>query len=82
VRRYAGMTSEEFLDYLLDENGLAHFVDVQLKGVQERTDQDWQDVTLRIWYLSDRHWQPTPEYVRDLYAMQKARLANDVEVAA
>lgn len=78
---YRGMTPEEFVDFLIDENGLASFVDEQMRGWTNR-DELWGDVTYRIWYLSANQWQPTPDYVASLYDAQCERLARKTDVAA
>jgi hypothetical protein len=78
---YRGMTPDEFVDYLIDECGLAVFVDEQLRGLPERDDSHWLEVTQRIWHLSGKQWQPTPAYVQGLYDAQCARKADEAKAA-
>lgn len=69
------LSPEQFVDYLIERRGLVDFVDTQLSTRPEaiRTTEDWQAVTMTIWHLSDRLWTPSPDYVIDMYLMQKER---------
>ncbi len=69
------LSPEAFVDYLIDRHGLVDFVRIQLRGKPEKDwgAADWALVTDAIWHLSDRMWQPSREYVTDLYMMQVGR---------
>lgn len=72
MTRYKNMSAEEFVDYMLDESGLAAFVEEQFH-LLPTGEWAWQEVALRISHLSEKQWQPSAEYVAGLYAMQKQR---------
>lgn len=74
------MDGETFLDFILEENGLAIFVDEQ--GNLSTLDQPWDEIAIRIHGLSGKSWRPNGGQVEALYHAQKERLAAAVEEAA
>jgi hypothetical protein len=81
VSGYRGMTPDEFVDYLIDENGLAEFVDAQVGRATDEERPGWDEIAHRIWYLSANQWQPTQDYVASLYAAQCERIATKAKAA-
>lgn len=80
VLDYGSMSRDELVDHFIDDNGLAHFIDVQQKGV-DPAEWDWailaRDLRAFCPYLTF-----SPEYLQELYAMQKAREpVQETEVA-
>ncbi len=70
---YRKMNGEEFLDFILDEQGLVTFVEEQ--GDLSTLDHPWDEIALRIHGLSDKGWRPNGEQVQVLYQAQKERAA-------
>ena len=68
------MTPDEFVDHLIDENGLVRFLDVQQDKVPYE-DWDWTAITLHLQAFSRGYLTFSPEYLKDLYEMQRGRLA-------
>lgn len=71
---YRKMDGERFLDFILDEGGLAIFVDEQAAGLS-RLDWPWDEIATRIHGLSGKTWKPSPDQVEALYNQQKERAA-------
>jgi hypothetical protein len=83
------MGPEDFVTHLLDEGGLVKFVDVQFRGIEQPGEEDWREVARRVAHLAQSKcpkcgtamphtWRPSPEYLQDLYQMQRARLVDGV----
>jgi hypothetical protein len=70
---YASMSRDELVDHFIDDNGLAHFLDVQYAGIEPAL-WDWR-IIARDLYAFCSYLTFSPEYLKELYAMQKERQA-------
>jgi len=66
---YAKATPEMLADYLLDEGGLAHFVDAQIRGLP-RESWPWAEISRSLWALSGKKWLMRPETIECIYDQQ------------
>ena len=69
---YGKMTPDELVEHLIDENGLAAFIDIQ-QANRPQDEWDWREITLHLQGFSKGYLTFSPEYLEDLYRMQKAR---------
>lgn len=67
---YGAMDTEALLDHLLDENGLAPFIDTQQKGIP-RADWDWRAITVFLMSFTHGRLTFSPGYLEELYEMQQ-----------
>ena len=70
---YGRLTPDELVDLFIDENGLAPFVEIQQKGIPYE-DWDWWRITVDLAAFSRGYLTFSPEYLKDLYEMQRARV--------
>lgn len=68
---YGHMTRDELVDHFIDDNGLVRFIDTQQAGMP-RDEWDWQVITRDLMAFS-HYLQFSPEYLEELYDMQKTR---------
>lgn len=73
---YTAMSRDELVDHFIDENGLAHFIDVQMAGTDPQA-WDWRLITRDLQAFCP-YLTFSPEYLQELYAMQKSRESFDV----
>jgi hypothetical protein len=71
---YGSMTTEMLVDHFIDEAGLARFIDIDQTGIPFE-DWDWRSIAIHLHGFTRGHLTFSPEFLRDLYAMQKARAA-------
>lgn len=74
MTEYGRMTPEEFVEHLIDEQGLVAFLDTQWAN-QPYEDWDWKRATTHLQGFSRGYLTFSPGYLKDLYEMQRARLA-------
>jgi hypothetical protein len=74
---YGQLTPDELLDHLLDENGLAPFIEIQQTGIP-REEWDWIAITVHLQGFTRGYLTFSPEYLESLYEMQRERRADEV----
>lgn len=74
---YGRMEPDALVEHLVDENGLVAFLDTQQAG-REYGDWDWRAITVHLQGLSRGRLTFSPEYLRDLYEMQRDRIAQEI----
>lgn len=74
---YGRMEPDALVEHLVDENGLVAFLDTQQSG-REYVDWDWRAITVHLQGFSRGRLTFSAEYLRDLYEMQRERLALEL----
>lgn len=78
---YGRMTPDELVEHLIDEQGLVAFLDTQWAN-KPYEDWDWNRATVHLQGFSRGHLTFSPQYLRDLYEMQRDRLQGEIVEAA
>lgn len=78
---YGKLSPDELVDLLLDEEGLVAFLDTQQRNIPYE-DWEWDIITRDLIAFSRGYLTFSPEYLRDLYEMQRDRIAAQAERAA
>lgn len=69
---YGVMSADELVEHLIDENGLATFLDTQQAGIPKE-DWDWVVITRDLQAFSHGLLTFSPGYLQELYEMQCQR---------
>jgi hypothetical protein len=69
---YGRLEPDALVEHLIDENGLADFLEIQQSGIALE-DWDWREITLHLQAFSRGHLTFSPDYLQALYALQCER---------
>lgn len=73
---YASLTADELVEHLIDENGLAAFLDIQQKGIPYEQ-WDWFTITRDLQAFSHGLLTFSPSFLHELYELQQSRLEKE-----
>jgi hypothetical protein len=70
---YGSMSRDQLVDHFIDDGGLAHFIDVQMAGV-DASEWNWTKLASDLRGFNS-YLTFSAEYLHQLYSMQKERAA-------